>query len=69
MRYKKRNEEVLMAGMRFFKGWLGPFKLTRRYTTRKPELGRVYEARNVLTDNLPVVAAPGDTREPRSLRR
>jgi hypothetical protein len=33
MRYKKRDEEVLIAGSRFFKGWLGPFKLIRRYTT------------------------------------
>ncbi|HEX5747302.1 MAG TPA: hypothetical protein VFZ09_13750 [Archangium sp.] len=65
MRYKRRDEEVLMAGSRFFKGWLGPFKLIRRYTTRQPEpesreLGRVYEARNVLTDKPALVLIPSE---------
>jgi hypothetical protein len=56
---------VLMADTGFFKGWLGPFKLIRRYTTRKPEpesseLGRVYEAHNVLTDNPALVLIPSE---------
>lgn len=55
-----------MADRDFFKGWLGPFKLIRRYTTRKPEpesgeLGRVYEARHVLTSNPAVVLIPSES--------
>jgi len=55
---------VLMANRGFFKGWLGPFKLIRRYTTRKPEsgeLGRVYEAHNVLTDKPALVLIPSES--------
>ncbi|MCY1082957.1 hypothetical protein [Archangium lansingense] len=55
-----------MADTGFFKGWLGPFKLIRRYTTRKPEpesgeLGRVYEAHNVLTSNPALVLIPSES--------
>ncbi len=51
--------------MGFFKGWLGPFKLLRRYASRKPEpgsdeLGRLYEAYNVLTDKPALVLIPSE---------
>ena len=54
-----------MADTGFFKGWLGPFKLIRRYTSRKPEpgsddLGRLYEAHNVLTDKPALVLIPSE---------
>jgi hypothetical protein len=54
-----------MADTRFFKGWLGRFKLIRRYTIRKPkpgseELGRLYEAYDVLTDKPALVLIPGE---------
>ena len=54
-----------MADTGFFKGWLGPFKLIRRYTSRKPEpgndeLGRLYEASNVLTDKPALVLIPSE---------
>lgn len=61
-----------MADTGFFKGWLGPFKLVRRYASRKPESGsgvqgRVYEAHNVLTSNPALVVIPSerDPMEPR----
>jgi hypothetical protein len=55
-----------MADTGFFKGWLGPFKLIRRYATRKPEqggaeLGRLYEAHNVLTGKPALVVLPGES--------
>jgi hypothetical protein len=55
-----------MADTGFFKGWLGPFKLIRRYVSRKPEpgneeLGRVYEAYNVLTGNPALVLLPSES--------
>jgi hypothetical protein len=54
-----------MADTGFFKGWLGPFKLVRRYTHRRlvpgiHEVGRVYEARHVLTQNPALVVIPGE---------
>jgi hypothetical protein len=54
-----------MADTGFFKGWLGPFKLIRRYTHRRlvpgiPEVGRVYEARHVVTENPALVVIPGE---------
>jgi hypothetical protein len=54
-----------MADTGFFKGWLGPFKLVRRYTHRRlvpgiHEVGRVYEARHVLTENPALVVIPGE---------
>ncbi|MFL5352311.1 hypothetical protein [Archangium sp.] len=54
-----------MADTGFFKGWLGPFKLVKRYTHRRlvpgiPEVGRVYEARHVLTENPALVVIPGE---------
>jgi hypothetical protein len=54
-----------MADRGFFKGWLGPFKLIRRYTTRKPEpegseVGRVYEAHHALTRNPALVLIPSE---------
>ncbi|WP_309896856.1 hypothetical protein [Archangium sp.] len=62
-----------MADTGFFKGWLGSFKLIRRYATRKQapgaeDVGRVYEAYNLLTDNpallvLPSESAPVESQE------
>lgn len=54
-----------MAESGFFKGWLGPFKLVRRYACRRlvpgiGEVGRVYEAQNVLTENPALVVIPGE---------
>jgi hypothetical protein len=54
-----------MTDTGFFKGWLGRFKLIRRYTLRKPEpgseeLGRLYEAYNVFTDNPALVLLPSE---------
>lgn len=54
-----------MADTGFFKGWLGPFKLIKRYTHRRlvpgiPEVGRVYEARHVLTERPALVVIPGE---------
>jgi hypothetical protein len=54
-----------MADTGFFKGWLGPFKLIKRYVSRKPEpgnheLGRIYEAHNVFTDNPALVLIPSE---------
>jgi len=55
-----------MADTGFFKGWLGRFKLIKRYTARKPEqgsgeLGRLYEAHNVLTQNPALVLIPSES--------
>ncbi len=55
-----------MADTGFFKGWLGPFKLIRRYASRKQESGteqpgRVYEASNVLTGKPALVVLPGES--------
>ena len=55
-----------MADTGFFKGWLGPFKLIRRYASRKQEPGteqpgRVYEASNVLTGKPALVVLPGES--------
>lgn len=55
-----------MADTGFFKGWLGPFKLIRRYASRKQEagteeLGRVYEAYNVLTGKPALALLPGES--------
>jgi hypothetical protein len=54
-----------MADRGFFKGWLGPFKLIRRYTTQRPEpesseVGRVYEAHNAFTKNPALVLIPSE---------
>lgn len=54
-----------MADTGFFKGWLGPFRLIKRYTHRRlvpgiHEVGRVYEARHVLTENPALVVIPGE---------
>jgi hypothetical protein len=54
-----------MADMGFFKGWLGRFKLLRRYAVRKPEQdteepGRLYEAYNVLEDKPALVLIPSE---------
>jgi hypothetical protein len=56
-----------MADTGFFKGWLGPFKLIRRYASRRPDSGhdvqgRVYEARTALTSNPALVVIPGEHR-------
>ncbi len=55
-----------MAGTGFFKGWLGSFKLIRRYATRKQapgteDVGRVYEAYNLLTDNPALLVLPSES--------
>jgi hypothetical protein len=55
-----------MADTGFFKGWLGPFKLIRRYATRKQEpgtevLGRIYGAYNVLTENPALLVLPSES--------
>jgi hypothetical protein len=54
-----------MTNMGLFKGWLGPFKLLKRYASRKPEqgsgeLGRLYEAYNVLADKPALVLIPSE---------
>ncbi|QRN98041.1 hypothetical protein JRI60_02910 [Archangium violaceum] len=60
-----KNEKVHMADTGFFKGWLGRFKLLRRYAARKPEQdteepGRLYEAYNVLEDKPALVLIPSE---------
>ncbi|WP_257451825.1 hypothetical protein [Archangium lipolyticum] len=62
---RKRGEEAHMADRGFFRGWLGRFKLLKRYAVRKPEpdteeLGRLYEARNAFTDNPALVLLPSE---------
>ncbi len=52
-----------MVGMRFFTGWLGPFKLLTRYTSQLPgpgrdDPGRLYQASHLLTRNPALVLIP-----------
>ncbi len=54
-----------MVGMRFFKGWLGPFKLLKRYTSQPPgpgrdDPGRLYQASHLLTRSPALVLIPSE---------
>jgi hypothetical protein len=54
-----------MANTGCFKGWLGRFKLVRRYTPRKPEsggdeLGRLYAAYDFIRSNPALVLIPSE---------